>query len=116
MLMEAVLVPGEGWLWRIIAELTAAWISGFGGFIGHSDNLHVELLAIPPILSLYHAISLVLGPTLEFHRYATIVQDIKDLLLLQWDVRLLHTLHKGNHCADCLAKMGASSDEPFTHL
>lgn len=91
--------PGEGWIWRIISELViGAWISGFGEFIGHSDNLHAKLLAIYHELSQAwergykdvicysdstHAISLVLGPTLELHRYATIVQDIKDLVLLQ---------------------------------
>lgn len=48
---------------------------------------------------------------IQYHRYATVIHDIRDLLALPWSVALLHTLREGNMCADHLAKLGASGVE-----
>ncbi|GAU37589.1 hypothetical protein TSUD_365100 [Trifolium subterraneum] len=39
--------------------------------------------------------------------------NIQDLLVLEWDVSLKHSLRKGNFCADFLAKLGSANDEKF---
>jgi ribonuclease HI len=54
------------------------------------------------------SIDLILRDTPEFHIYATLIQDIKDLLA-RHNFPLLHTLREGNQCADVLAKRGAIS-------
>jgi len=41
------------------------------------------------------------------------VWNIQELILRDWQVHLLHTLRKGNVCADYIAKLGASIHEPF---
>lgn len=109
------------------------WISGFSGFIGHSEVLKVELLGIYHGLRLAWerdfkeilcytdslcALKLIKEQHEEFHRYATIVQDNRDSMALPWKVELLHTLREGNQCTDYFAKLGANSDDKlriFTH-
>lgn len=96
---------------------------GLNGHIGHSVILKAELLAILNGLKLawergfkvlycytdlMHALSLIKEQQGEFHRHATIIQDIRDLLAFPWKVEMHHTLREGNQCADFFAKLGAS--------
>jgi len=60
------------------------------------------------------SVSLINGPPLKFHVYATLIQDIKDLLILS-NTPVLHTLREGNYCADFLAKLGAVLDSVLTN-
>nr|ACJ85287.1 unknown [Medicago truncatula] len=45
-----------------------------------------------------HYVNLINGPSVVYHAYATLIQDIKDLIRLS----KLHTLREGNRCADFL--------------
>lgn len=56
------------------------------------------------------------GAVSKFHAYAVIVQDIKDTIASR-SFTIQHTLREGNHCADYMAKLGASSNSDFSvHL
>ncbi|XP_039688689.1 uncharacterized protein [Medicago truncatula] len=101
------------------------FISGFSGFVANSsDILFVELFAIFNGLRMVrtlritgfvcysdslHFVSLINGPPMKCHVYATLIQDIKDLIIHS-NTSILHTLREGNNCADFLAKMGVASD------
>ena len=52
----------------------------------------------------------------EWHHYAAIIFNIMDLLTRNWGVRLVHTLRKGNTCADFLAKFGARNPEAYSRI
>lgn len=51
--------------------------------------------------------------TPRFYKYATLIQDIKDLLNLDWLASVDHTLREGNNCLDFLAKTDASSTSEY---
>jgi len=51
---------------------------------------------------------------MKFHVIATLIQDIKDLIIHN-NTYILHTLREGNNCADFLAKMGDASDSVMTN-
>lgn len=99
--------------------------SGFSGHIADcSDILIAELQAIYQGLPLgisdfvcysdsLHSVSLINGPPLNFHTYATLIHDIKDLIILIGS-SIFYTLREENHCADFLAKMGAATDVVLT--
>ncbi|GAU11996.1 hypothetical protein TSUD_196200 [Trifolium subterraneum] len=95
---------------------------------GSSDILLTELFAIYKGLTLaknmvidelvyysdsLHCINLIKGPSIKYHVYAVLIQDIKELMS-QSNITLCHTLREGNNCADFLAKFGASSDSDLT--
>jgi len=61
-----------------------------------------------------HYVSLINGPAMVYHAYATLIQDIKDLVRLG-NAPILHTLREGNHCADFLVKLGASMDPTLSN-
>lgn len=97
---------------------------GFSGHIDFSDILKAELLGISNGLQLawdrgfrnlicytdsLHAKSLITDQVIVYHRYASILQEIRDLLALPWTVGLRHVLREGNQCADHLAKFGANN-------
>lgn len=99
---------------------------GFSGNIGHLDVLKAELCSLLNGLKLawehgyrylfcctdsMNAKILIQDHSIDFHKYATIVQEIKDLLDLPWRVELLHTLQEGNVSVDHLAKVGATRQE-----
>jgi len=46
---------------------------------------------------------------MRYHVYAVLIQDVKDLVE-HGNVTVCHTLKEDNHCADFMAKLGASSD------
>ncbi|MCH90659.1 ribonuclease H protein, partial [Trifolium medium] len=52
----------------------------------------------------------------EWHHYAAIIYNIKDLLSRNWRVRLVHTLREGNTCADFLAKIEARNPEAYSRI
>lgn len=109
----------------LLRHQTGRWITAFSGYIaGTSDILLVELYAIHRGLLLaremnfqevfcytnsLHCVQILKELTLRFHKYATLIQDIKDLLNPDWLASIDHTLREGNSCADFLAKIGASS-------
>jgi hypothetical protein len=72
---------------------------GITDFVCYSDSLH--------------SVSLINSPPMMFHVYATLIRDIKDMLILN-NTLVLHSLREGNVCADFLAKMGAASDDALT--
>ncbi|XP_024633938.1 uncharacterized protein [Medicago truncatula] len=115
----------------VIRNHAGIYLSGFSEYIPNSsDILYVELYAIYQGLILarnlnigdlvcyndsLHCINLLKGPILNFHVYAILIQDVKDLME-QNNVIVYHTLKEGNQCADFMAKLGAYSDtELFYH-
>jgi len=112
----------------VLRNSVGYYISGFSGFIPNTtDILLAELTAIHQGLILVidmdmndlvcysdslQAINLVMNEIPRYHTYAVLIQNIKDLLASQ-NISLHHTLREGNHCADFLAKYGASTDEEF---
>jgi len=104
-------------------------VTGFSGYIaGTSDILHAELHAIRRGLLLakemnfqevfcytdsLHCVQIHKELTPRFHKYAKLIQDIKDLLNLNWQASINHTLRERNNCADFLGKTGASSTSEY---
>jgi len=110
----------------ILRNYAGLFLSGFSGYIQDSDDIMLAELS-----AIYHGlimaknlgyaklvcysdslvcINLINGPVENYHVYAVLIQDIKDLLLHSI-VTVCHTLREGNQCADFLAKLGASSDD-----
>jgi len=109
----------------VLRNDTGLFLAGFSGFIPSSDDILLgELFAI------YHGlvmakdlgyaelacysdslacINLINDPIERYHIYVVLIQDIKQMLQ-QTNVMVSHTLREGNHCADYMAKLGASFD------
>lgn len=117
--------PGPTGFGGLVRNPDGSWLFGFSGHVGISDVLKAELLGIYNGLKLawdrgYRhltcytdsliAKNLIVEHSDTYHIYATIIQDIRDLLDLPWRTELLHILREGNQCADHLAKMGAGDD------
>ncbi|XP_024640718.1 uncharacterized protein [Medicago truncatula] len=110
----------------IFRNNVGAYLSGYSGFIPESTDvllaeltaLHQGLLMAAAMgieeLSCYSnsllSINLITGTASNYHAYAVLIQDIKDLLSAQ-NYSVHHCLREGNQCADYLAKLGASSNE-----
>ncbi|XP_045802689.1 uncharacterized protein LOC123896330 [Trifolium pratense] len=45
-----------------------------------------------------------------YHCYVAVITNIQDMLKLNWDVTLSHSLREGNCSADWLAKLGSTND------
>lgn len=118
--------PGRAGFGGLIREDNGAWISGYAGFLGCSDNLQAELLAIFHganeawrlgfrRVSYYsdstQAIALVKGSVPWLHKYAALVTSIQECIEQDWTFELVHTLREGNQCVDWLAKWRALQDE-----
>lgn len=56
-----------------------------------------------------HCTDILQIPTLRFHKYVTLIHDIKDLIHQGWHIRIAQTLKEGNSFADFLTKPRASS-------
>lgn len=69
-------------------------------FVCYSDSLH--------------CINLTKGPSMRFHIYAVLIQDLKELLD-HMNVTIYHTLREGNQCANFMAKIGASLHIDLCH-
>ncbi|GAU16251.1 hypothetical protein TSUD_298830 [Trifolium subterraneum] len=83
--------PGVSGFGGLLRNSDGGWIHGFAGNIGISNILHVEY-------------------------WQSIIHNIKDLLARDWRVRVVHTLRKGNVCADYLAKIGAHHSEAYSTI
>jgi hypothetical protein len=57
-----------------------------------------------------------IDPADEWHHYAAIILNIKDILARDWRVRISHTLREDNACANFLAKYGVHHNEAFTTI
>ncbi|XP_024630300.1 uncharacterized protein [Medicago truncatula] len=113
----------------LIRNIAGLFNSGFPGNITNtSDILLAELHAIFQGLRMIsdmgisdfvcyfdslHYVSLINGPSMKFHVYATLIQDIKDLVITS-KASVFHTLCEGNYCADFLEMLGAASDSVLT--
>jgi ribonuclease HI len=123
--------PGVSGFGGLIRNSDGAWVHGFSGNIGFSNILHAELLAVYHGLVLAWgleikelwcytdsktAIKLITDSVNDWHHYAAIIHNIKDLLARDWRVKVVHTLREGNACADYLAKLGAQNLMPYAPL
>jgi hypothetical protein len=81
-----------------------------GLILAKSMNI-IELVCYTDSL---HCINLPKGPTMRYHVYAILIQDVKDLIG-QSNVIVCHTLREGNHCADFFAKLGANSNTELVY-
>lgn len=121
--------PGNSGFGGLIRDALGQWIIGYSGSCGYSTNLNAELLAMFHGLKLawergyralvcdsdsQSAITMVLHDVTPFHPHAPLVKCIRKFLDFTWDLTFEHTYREGNHCADWLAKFGASSDQSFT--
>jgi ribonuclease HI len=123
--------PGVSGFGGLIRNLDGAWVHGFSGNIGFSNILHAELLAVYHGLVLAWgleikelwcytdsriATKLIIDSVNDWHQYATIIHNIKNLLARDWRVKVVHTLRKGNACVDYLAKLGAHNLVPYAPI
>jgi len=109
----------------ILRNDSGFFLSRFSGYIHNSsDILYAELYAIYQGLLLAKdkgivdlmcyfdsllCINIITEPILKFHVYAVLIQDIKELME-QINATISYTLREGTHCANFMAKLGASSD------
>jgi len=109
----------------ILGNNAGFYLSRFSGYIHNSsDILYAELYAIyQGLLLAKHkgivhlicysdfllCINIITSPFLKFHVYAVLIQDIKELME-QINTTISHTLRKGNHCANFIVKLDASSN------
>jgi hypothetical protein len=59
---------------------------------------------------------LIEDPINEWHHFASILHNIKDLLARDWRVTVTHTLREGNACANYLVKFRARNTEVFSMI
>ncbi|KAJ1397679.1 Ribonuclease H domain [Sesbania bispinosa] len=98
-----------------------SWIMGYYGSLGNIDILGAELLTGLEGLNICWerdfrnvicltdsslAVQAITKGVSHFHKHATIVKAIQDLLKRDWMICVQHTLREGNHY---LAKHGAAS-------
>lgn len=112
---------GSGGLMRMATE---DWVARISSFDGKGDALYAELSAIKNGLtfawseghrnihcetdSLKVVNLLQDGVCHNFHKYSTILGEIRSLLNQQWLVHISHVYKEANACADYLAKFGAT--------
>jgi ribonuclease HI len=116
----------------LIRNADGAWVHGFFGNLGVTNNiLHAKLMAIYKGLLLAWdlnikdlwcysnskmAIKLITELVDEWHHYAAILNNIKELLNRDWRVLILHTFRESNVCADYLAKHGVNNTDVFVSI
>jgi ribonuclease HI len=109
----------------LIRSGDGSWLIGFSCFLGKADNTYAELMA------LYHGLNLAMYNGYTYiccysdsksvidlisksidrsHCYASVIENIKNLINLDLEVNLSHTLREGNASADFLAKLGSNND------
>ncbi|PNX62002.1 ribonuclease H, partial [Trifolium pratense] len=54
------------------------------------------------------AIKLITESVDEWHHYATILLNIKDILARDWRAKIAHTLREGNACAELSLELAAT--------
>ena len=121
-------VPVRAGFGGLLRNGAGLFIAGFSGYLPNTDCvLLAELTAILKGLRLaldmgvqelvcftdsQLSVTLITGDASKFHTYAVLIQDIKDIIASR-NYGIQHTLREGNHCADYMAKLGASSDSNF---
>ncbi|XP_039683785.1 uncharacterized protein [Medicago truncatula] len=103
----------------------AAGFFRFSSYLGLSNNTYAEIIAIYQGLHLARnfgctyiicysdskgGIDILAKPVKKYHCYASAIANIIDLMNLEWEVKLCHSLREGNASADFLAKWGSSND------
>lgn len=63
-----------------------------------------------------HAFTIIKQPRQDSHRYAFIVEGIKDFLKENLRVQLVHTLREGNMCVNFLAKLDPNFGDSLTEI
>lgn len=116
---------------RLIRNADGEWIHGFAGNIRFSNILHAQLLAVYygfvmawefSFLELWcysdskTVIKLISKPVNNWHHYAAILHNIRDLIDRDRHINLLHTVREKNVSADYFAKSGAQSLEAYTPI
>ncbi|CAJ2632330.1 unnamed protein product [Trifolium pratense] len=109
----------------LIRRSDGSWIIGFSGYLGLKDNTFAELMAIYHGLKIARdlgfssilcysdsqtVLDLILKGHSIYHCYAVVITNIQDMLKLNWDITLSHSLREGNFSADWLAKLGSAND------
>lgn len=100
-------------------------VIGFSCFLGIANSTYAELMAVYYGLNLAKnngcsyircysdskaVIELISKPIDKSHYYASAIANIKELMILDWEVNLSHTLREGNATADFLAKLGSNNE------
>ncbi|GAU44585.1 hypothetical protein TSUD_136320 [Trifolium subterraneum] len=113
----------------LIREGDDSWIIGFNGFLGISNNTFAELMAVFNGLKIARergytrihcfsdsqtVVDAISKDLNFFHCYAAVIASIKDLLQLDWEVHISHSLREGNASADFLAKLGSANEDKLT--
>ncbi|XP_024630761.2 uncharacterized protein [Medicago truncatula] len=113
----------------VIPNSAGFYISEFSGFIASTTGiLFAELTAIHRGLLLavklgiedmlcysdsMLSIKLLIEHASNYHAYAVLIQDIKDILSTT-NFSIHHCFREGNQCADLMAKLGATSNADFS--
>lgn len=123
--------PGRAGAGGVVRNAAGVWQFGFTAFVGISEILQAELLAIFFGLRLCwqrgirrvivfsdsrHALNVVMQGCGSFHAHAAVFELIRELMDKDWQVRFEHILREGNAVADVLAKDGASGNSRFRFL
>lgn len=128
---SAVTNPGRTGYGGLVRNKDGEFLVGFYGSAGISHIGHVEMLALLQGIRLCrdmgfsavqcysdstNTIRMVKEGVPPTHQEANEVATIQQMLSLDWQVVLQHTLREGNQCADFLAKLGSSSNDPMVIL
>ncbi|KAJ1404238.1 Ribonuclease H domain [Sesbania bispinosa] len=123
--------PGMAGFGGLLRDCAGAWLQGFCGSVGVAEVLKVELLAILHGLNIAWrdgfktlqcfsdsklALSLLEQPPSCFHKYASIIAQIRNLIARDWRVSFHHVCCEDNQAADFLAKLGARSVEQLVEF
>ncbi|GAU33259.1 hypothetical protein TSUD_333820 [Trifolium subterraneum] len=121
--------PGRAGFGGLFRKGDGEWIRGSSGYLGVTNITLAELMAVYHGLKIAReagynrlfcysdsktVLDLLSKERNSFHCYAAIIANIQDLLVLEWDVSLKHSVREGNFCADFLAKLGSANDEKFS--
>jgi len=102
----------------LLRQLYGIWILDFLGLLsGSFEILHAEFHVIYQELLLANkqlkdhdmvcfmdfllCVNILCGHTSRFHKFTTLIQDIKDLLHQNWRVRIAHSLREGHNRVGC---------------
>ncbi|GAU36544.1 hypothetical protein TSUD_277500 [Trifolium subterraneum] len=111
------------WLWGLIRDSLGRWVIGFAKFLGQTNAYMAELWG------LFHGLriarsqgigklivqsdSVVIVKSLQTGSEGSatgwmLFKKIKQLLTLNWEVRIIHVYREANSCADIMAGQGCS--------
>ena len=113
----------------LIRDSLGSWIGGFTRKIGITHSMVAELWGLRDGLTLAKQlnikklyvetdakamVTLICNPTsIASHPCSSLIYDCRHLLQLFEEAHIHHIFREGNHCADLLAKEGASSNDNF---